>query len=307
MSDIDPELRDRAHGALLGLAAGDALGAPLVGLTREQAQIKFATVTRFLGGGLYQLAPGDNTGRIAMTRAAAVALAAGDASIEGQHLERYLEVLALSPPGLGEATRASLENVRDGMTPPDAARAAHETLDRRSGGIGPALRCVPYAIRFRDAPEALIDRVVADAALTHADPHAGAAAAVLALWVRAHLMGETDPEAAFGSVREQIALRYALPDVLHTPEAIRVLPVHATAYAPDVLHAVAKCALPARRAKPAIVAAANEAGAAAALGAATGAVVGARFGARGLPDEWTTLLRGASAWRALADRLLQEP
>jgi ADP-ribosyl-[dinitrogen reductase] hydrolase len=302
MSDDATHEQDRARGALLGLACGDALGAPLIGMTREQAQIKHATVDAFLGGGLYLLAPGVTTGRGRLAQAAGLALLEEAPNTEST-LAAYLRFADAGLPGLGETTQASLDRIRDGMAPDAAAREAHAWLERKSAGIGPAIRTVPYAIRLARDPDALVDAVVADARLTHLDPAAHAAAAALALWVREHLLGEEDPAVALEAARERLAARLDLPDVLPAPAAIRRTRVRATAYAPDVLHAVAKHALGARSAKGAIVGAANEAGASSALGAATGAVVGARFGAEALPRDWCDLLSGASRWRQLADRL----
>ena len=293
---------DRACGALLGLAVGDALGVVLEGMSPEQAQIKFGTVDRFLGGGLFLLAPGENTARLALARAAAVALTQGPPLTE-RLKAGYVAVFESGRPGMGEATRAALERIRDGSEPAVAAREANEALGHRSAGIGPALRCVPYALHHRTDPDALIAAVVADAALTHRDARAGAAAAALALWVREHLNGENDAAAALERVRERLAARPELPDVLPSPGALERLPVRATAYAPDVLHAAARHALATPRAGRAIVAAVAEAGAATALGAATGAIAGARGGASGLPDVWQSVLVGAAAWRSLAARL----
>ncbi len=295
---------DRARGALLGLAAGDALGAPLIGMGREQAQIKYATVRTFLGGGLYLLAPGAVTARVDMTRAAAVALLKDGGEREARLLEGYLGVLEMDRPGLGEATHAALERIRDGRGPREAVREAHEAVERKTAGIGPAIRAVPYALAFLDDADAMADAILADAACTHADPRAGAAALALAAWVREHVLGEDDPEAAFDRVARGLGERPELPDVLPAQAAVARLEVRPTAFAPDVLHAVARHALEAKGARQAVVGAVNEAGAASALGAATGAVVGARFGESGLPEEWTSLLEGAHAWRNLASRLL---
>jgi ADP-ribosyl-[dinitrogen reductase] hydrolase len=294
---------DRARGALLGLAVGDALGAPLVGLGREQARIKHGVVERFLGGGLFLLPAGTNTARVLLARAAAVTLL-GDPPYGAHLVAAYGEVLASGASGLGEATRAALERIQEGAEPARAARDAHEALERRSAGVGPALRCVPYALRFVGRPDRILDAVLADAALTHADPRAGAAAAALALWVEALVAGDGGIDAALEGVRDRLAARPELPDVLPAPAAVAGLPVRPTAFAPDVLHGVLRHVLAARGPRQALVGAVNEAGEAAALGAAAGAVLGARFGAARLPEAWTSLLQGARAWQTLADRLL---
>ncbi len=306
MTGVPPSLEDRARGALLGLACGDALGAPLDGMGRESARIRHGRVDRFLGGGQHLLAPGDVTARALLARALATTLLEGPPSVE-RALDAYEAVARSGAVGLGDVTRAVLSRIASGTDRAVAVAEAHATLERRSAGIGPAIRAVPLALRLHAEPEALVEAVLADARSTHADPRAHAAAVALALWVRAHLAGEDDPVVALDAVREAMALRPELPDVLPAPAAVSGYPVRATAFAPDVLHAVARHVLGARTVEAAIVGAANEAGQASAIGAATGAVAGARFGAAALPRRWTTLLRGAATWRALADRLVAVP
>ncbi len=293
---------DRAVGTLLGLAIGDALAAPVEAMSREQAQIRFGTVDTMRGGGIYLLGPGEVTARVALAGAAALALVQ-----EGELEERlpagYVAVLDAGVPGMGEVTRASLERIRDGMAPAAAAREVHEALERRSAGIGPAIRAVPFALRHRHDADALVDAVLRDAALTHADPRAGAAAAALALWVRAFLNGEDDARAALASARDLMAERIELPEVLPGDGALERLPVRSTAYAPDVLHGAARHLLATKDTRRAILGAVGEAGAASALGAVTGALAGARRGATRLPDAWRSVLVGATRWERLATRL----
>jgi ADP-ribosyl-[dinitrogen reductase] hydrolase len=303
MTDDASGRADRARGALLGLAVGDALGAPLVGFGREQARIKHGIVEGYLGGGLHLLAPGANTARVLLARAAALALL--DEPPLGERLvARYQAVLDSGAPGIGEATRAALDRIREHGEVKRAVEEAHEALERRTAGVGPALRCVPYALVFCERQDALVDAVLADAALTHADPRAGAAAAALALWVAELVGGAADIPAAYAAARERLAGRVELPDVLPDPRAVARLAVRPTAFAPDVLHAVLHDVLEARGPRGALVRAVNEAGEAAAIGAAAGAVLGARFGASSLPESWVLLLQGGLAWPRLADRLL---
>ncbi len=54
-------VRDRFRGALLGLAAGEALGEPADFLTAEQIEERFGVITEMIGGGCHDVAPGETT------------------------------------------------------------------------------------------------------------------------------------------------------------------------------------------------------------------------------------------------------
>src|SRR4051794_41873337 len=68
MANVDPE---RAVGALVGLAVGDALGAPVEGVGAEDLDGKHTEMT---GGGLYGLRPGQGTGDTEMALRLATSL-----------------------------------------------------------------------------------------------------------------------------------------------------------------------------------------------------------------------------------------
>src|SRR3954463_8860449 len=68
MANVDPQ---RAVGALVGLAVGDALGAPWAGVGAEDLD---GTDTEMTGGGLYGLRPGQGTGDTEMALRLATSL-----------------------------------------------------------------------------------------------------------------------------------------------------------------------------------------------------------------------------------------
>ena len=53
--------RDRFRGALLGLAVGEALGAPADFITAAQIEERHGVITEMLGGGCHDVAPGETT------------------------------------------------------------------------------------------------------------------------------------------------------------------------------------------------------------------------------------------------------
>ncbi len=71
-----PVPRDRFRGALLGLAVGDALGAPAEFLTAVQVRDRWGVLDEMVGGGCHNVRPGEVTDATEMMLALAESLVA---------------------------------------------------------------------------------------------------------------------------------------------------------------------------------------------------------------------------------------
>ena len=185
----------RARGCLLGLAVGDALGAPLEGLSAPQIKSHYTLITDYVDGavawrrkpfrwrmpGLYT----DDTQQ---------AMALADVLLERGYVDvdRLAELyLALATPkcgyvgahrGVGRSFRQVLEDLERGVSP-------HHT-GGTSAGIGAAMRIAPAAMYFADDPEALFDAVMAASLMTHRDVRSLVGAVAVASAVRRLMAGE---------------------------------------------------------------------------------------------------------------------
>ncbi len=197
-----PTRTERARGCLLGLAVGDALGAPLEGLSAQQIRAHYGVVSHYVDGatawkrkpyrwrmpGLYTddtqqaLALAEvvlETGRVDPERLASVYLAL--ANPRGSYVGAHR--------GVGRSFRLVLADLERGVSP------RHTGQD--SAGIGAAMRIAPAAIYF-DEPDALFDAVMAASLMTHRDIRSLAGAMAVAFGVRRLLDGEPrDPSLLF--------------------------------------------------------------------------------------------------------------
>ena len=158
---VDPSVaRDRFRGALLGLAVGEALGAPAEFLTAEQVVEKYGVITEMIGGGVYDVAPGEITDATEMMLCLAESLADhGALRPRGHHraLRRLVRepAAAREPHGarrahqlplghaLGRRLAARLRDPRraDGrQRQPHPLRPRRPALQRRRGGAPRACR-----------------------------------------------------------------------------------------------------------------------------------------------------------------------
>ncbi len=164
----------RVLGAMLGKAVGDALGAPLEGLSAQQIHQHYGTVVDYVDGaaawkrkpyrwrlpGLYS----DDTQQ---------ALVLTDVLLERGYLDAdrvaALYLALATPPGtfvgahrgIGRSFRQVLKLLEEGASPRDSGQI--------SAGTGAAMRIAPVALFFEGRPEALFQAVMTASLMTHRD------------------------------------------------------------------------------------------------------------------------------------------
>lgn len=192
----------RAAGSLLGLACGDALGAPY-----EFGPSLAHTVTvEMKGGGPFNFAPAEFTDDTAMAIGIAKAIAPGKNRVEPDGsdaidltsvLENWLAWLEVTK-DVGMQTGTILRGlVRDGVITEEACRTLaeehHEASGAQSAGNGALMRTAPVALAYIHDTTGLADMARRVAQLTHWEDTAGDACV---LWcfaiVHAVRTGELD-------------------------------------------------------------------------------------------------------------------
>ena len=164
---------DRVRGALLGLAVGDALGTTHEFQVIEQPPypaLALGPATDIVGGGPFQLAPGQVTDDTQL----AVCLARSLAEHGRLELEdvarRYVE-WSVHAFDVGNQTRAAILGLRRGEAASSAGLAVWRQSGRRAAGNGSLMRTAPLAIALGDVDRtSLIDAAIAESMITHADP-----------------------------------------------------------------------------------------------------------------------------------------
>ena len=160
---LDAAQRDRAAGALLGSAAGDALGAGY-----EFTYPADDVVIDMIGGGPFDWAPGEWTDDTSMAMGVADGLSPGRVDLDAV-AGAFAEWYDTRPPDIGNQTRTVLSG-RDRTAAPMAARAA--SIAGRTGGNGSLMRTAPVALAFLDDDAACAAAAAAVSDLTHADDRA---------------------------------------------------------------------------------------------------------------------------------------
>jgi ADP-ribosyl-[dinitrogen reductase] hydrolase len=300
MARID---HDKALGALLGLAVGDALGGPVEGLAADE--LDGGRQREMTGGGAAGLRPGQPTGDTGMALALASSLVELGGYDEGAALRAYVEWYRADPPGMTEHMREVLSSVDGGADAYRATSALHFGGGVTSGN-GALMRTTPIGIAFAGREDALRDATVVDAGLTHFDPLAGKVALLHNQVVSWALTGGS--KLAYDQLKNPEWLDDRIEDVVHP--AISGVRGYATSLAREEPgSALASIAIglaaffDASDFEEGLVWAVNLGGDADTNGAVAGALLGARLGAGAIPPRWLEALERREEIEAVGRRL----
>jgi ADP-ribosylglycohydrolase len=197
--------KDRARGALLGLAVGDALGTTYEFERIEQpAYPALATgpATDVVGGGPFGLAAGAITDDTQLAVCLARSLA-DHGGLEIADIARRYVAWMDGAFDIGNQTGGALRRIASGDLAGGVTtwRAGHH----QAAGNGSLMRTAPLAVALAEAPApALLDAAIAESLITHADPRCTLACAAFDAAI-AHGVKGGDGAAMFAAARDGLA------------------------------------------------------------------------------------------------------
>jgi ADP-ribosyl-[dinitrogen reductase] hydrolase len=287
----------RHVGSLIGLAIGDALGAPLEGSPQPEVWL-----AEYRSGGRHSRKKGEFTDDTLQAIAVAESLVESRGFCEKGLVEKLSDSYIQKPEWFGPTSTFFFDLVRSGTLPHRAARIVHQ---RRGGSRtnGSVMRGFPLGI-FYPAPDVYPVSLTCSR-ITHWDPVAGHCSAFLNVMVSNMVRGSS----------RAAAFRHA--QLLCTNNEVHAVLGNYDHYDPDpsldsVLcsHAALHSFMHAKSAEMAILSAVNMGGDADTVGACTGALAGAYWGLDALPLRWRTGLErydelvrlGEREWEIRSDK-----
>jgi len=294
----DKALRDRARGALLGLAVGDALGTTLEFKPKDSYQ----PLTGIVGGGPFRLKAGAWTDDTSMALALATSLVERDGLDERDLMERFCawaEKGEYSHNGrcfdIGITVRGALERFRRTGNP------VAGSIDPQTAGNGSLMRLAPVAILYAFDDEARYEAARRQSATTHGAEEALAACAAYADLVAEAIQGWSKaqiftPRSGWSPDKVGRAMRM---ETVSWPRS----QVRGSGYVIHSLEAAIWAVGNARDFREAVLLAANLGEDADTTAAIAGQLAGAIWGASGIPEEWLAVLAWRDRITDLADRL----
>jgi ADP-ribosyl-[dinitrogen reductase] hydrolase len=294
------DVQDRAVGALLGLAVGDAVGTTLEFKPRDSYQ----PLQDMIGGGPFHLKRGQWTDDTSMALALADSLLEHPELDEADLMERFSAWQSrgdYSCTGrcfdIGMTVSQALQRYRTSQEP------IAGSTDPMSAGNGSLMRLAPVAVRFWNEPEQLSSIAARQSATTH-----GAAEAVSACVTFAGLLSE----AIAGEPRSEVMRRR---DERLAGKIRSIMggswrgksrdEVSSTGYVAHSLEAALWSVGRTGDFRSAVLTAANLGEDADTSAAIAGQLAGALYGASGIPAEWLDKLAWQEKIRSVAERLFE--
>ncbi len=305
-------MRDRYHGAVFGLAIGDALGWPTEFLSLSQIHAQYGR------DGLADLVPlhGFPVGTYTDDTQMTLALAEGLLQANGGDLDQQMTAVARR----FVAWASSPENNRaPGVTCLQACDRLRRHVNWRESGVdgskgcGSAMRSAPVGLLYHGEPERLIEIADATGLITHRHPTARAGSVATAVAVSLAL-DNTAPAKILADVVEvgarfsvEFATRLAqVPDALELPPAVALSAAHLgdRFVAEDVLAAALYCFLRTPDDyRATVLCGANTEGDSDSIASIAGAISGAYNGLEAVPPAWRQQIENAAGLADVADRL----
>jgi ADP-ribosylglycohydrolase len=300
MNDLSESIIDRAVGAVLGSATGDALGAGYE-FTNPAPDQEIAMA----GGGGFGWAPGEWTDDTQMAVAILDVIATGSSDLDAI-ASNFLAWYAAGPADVGIQTSSVLGSA---VLPEDLADAAAAFMDAnpRSAGNGALMRTAPVALTALDDRAEIARLAGSIASLTHAHPDSVAACVLWSLAIQ-QAITTAEPDQAFDwevvvrngleHVAEDLQERWdeliteaiTGPPSLFNPNGWVVTAFQAALSA--IVNTPVPVEQPSDHLRDALVAAVRIGYDTDTVAAIAGALLGARWGAGAVPDEWNTIIHG---------------
>ena len=310
-------LAERVQGALLGLAVGDALGAPLEFLSPEIARSRFGHLTEMVGNSTW--APGEWTDDTAMALGIARGILHDPADPCPEAGRRWL-AWERGAKDVGSTIRAALGGFRQTDDWFMAARQTPQAREGKAAGNGSLMRTLPVALAYPLSAE-MLRQSARLSAMTHWDSQAEACCGVYNLWV-SYLLAAMPARAAW-----ELALRHARhlpyfgfetvgPSPLPSGFWQRLAKAPALAYhelqpsgyagyAVECLEAAVWCVLNCDNYEDTMVQCVNLAGESDTMAAVAGGAAGALWGQSAIPARWLEPLFERETIANLAGALLE--
>ena len=269
-SSGNPLLLERALGAYLGLAVGDALGATVEFMTAQEIAGQYKVHNQILGGGWLHLKPGCVTDDTEM----ALALGAALISRAGWNLraiaDGFVTWMRDEPTDIGDTCRRGISlYLRNGsLSVPPA---------EEDGGNGAAMRNLPTVLTSLESEELLRQRSIEQAHITHNHPESDAATVALAGMTRRLLLG--GGRAASEQFASDLIAR-------HPAFRFKPWPGNTTGYIVDTVQTVFDGFFNTGSFEECLVRVVNRGGDADTTGALAGQLAGALYGLQGIPTGW---------------------
>ena len=288
---------DRLAGCLVGLAVGDALGAPLEFLPRDRVRKLYPQGLReMIASSLWN--KGEYTDDTQMALLIAESLLQNEGFVASDVAKRF-QTWAAAAKDVGIQTRAVVNMAGYTEDPERCALKYHTDHPDSSAGNGALMRCAPIALFCLSSSEELVEMSRASARITHHDPKAQSSCVILNGCIRAAICDDVRDARAevLALVRDTERSTWSR---LERIENYREQEIASSGYTVHTLEAALWSFLTTESYEDAVVRAANLGDDADTVAAVSGALAGAYYGYSAIPERWREQLQDEVRIREVA-------
>ena len=290
-------LLERITGGLLGVAAGDALGATVEFWSPQRIAVEYGVHSEIVGGGAFGWRPGQGTDDSDLTACVARGYAGGYELREVAR--RFLRWFDGGPRDVGGLTARALRWLSEHGDP---RRSGAVVTSGDDAGNGSLMRALPTALARSDGTVRR-GEAAEISAVTHADPRCVESCQAYVELAAGLLEGLPVAEAL---ERGRATGRHpAVVEALHTDPSREVSTLPTTGY---VIHSLAAAVWAVQQPasfEDTVVAVVNRGDDADTTGAIVGGLLGVRDGVAAIPERWLRLLEYRQEFTELAVTLAQ--
>jgi ADP-ribosyl-[dinitrogen reductase] hydrolase len=310
--DDRERLSDRYRGVMLGLAAGNALGLPVEGESKNAIHRHFPNGVTDIDAAELEQPWDDDLAQAAILAELLVEAGQLDPTAFAARLVTWARD---NGRGIGNLTRSVIEELERGEEPEEAARRAWERNPMSGAGNGAVMRCAPIALRRLGRGAELVRTARISALVTHYDARCEWSTVVTAVAVATCVGGRPAELGALAEAVEAVGgegwAGDAVKEVAHAVRAVEGSDLEALglddpmdmSYTVKTMQVALWCMAQVPDFERVVVEVVNTGGDTDTNGAVAGAVMGALCGASSIPDRWLGSIPNADRLTALADRL----
>ena len=293
------EEKGRFLGTLLGLAAGESLGAPF----EFKKAGEFPTPKEITGGGLWQ--PGEPTDDVDLTLALLRVVARGKFALNDL-AAGYLKWFNGKPKDVGNLTKAALLNLRAGEGPEQSGALAWEDSDRKAAGNGSVMCCAPIGLLHFKNQDGLVEDATAASRITHYDPRCVGSCVAVTTAIALLVKGEPDEAvtraaAAGGAISDDVLA--VIDRATHKKPEQLTVDGSDMGYCLVTLELAFAALCSAQSFEEGLIAVVSRGGDTDTNGCVAGALLGAKFGKNAIPERWVSKLKAAPELLSLGEQL----
>ena len=278
-----PQRSDRIAGCFVGLAVGDALGAPLEFLSRHEVRKRYPEGLRdMIDSRLWK--KGEYTDDTQMALLIAESLLQRNGFLASDLAQRF-QTWSRTAKDVGIQTRAVVNMAGYVRDPEGCSSQYHAAHPDSSAGNGALMRCAPAALFCLDSLDRLVEVSRASARVTHHDPKAQSSCVILNAWIQAAICrgtrdGRAEAIALLNETERSAWHRLAQIETYKEDD------IKSSGYTVHTLEAAAWSFLTTESYEEAVIRAANLGDDADTVASVCGALAGAYYGYAAIPGKW---------------------